>query len=111
MKYSFTIFLLIVISVSHLNIIECYNYYGHSLKMDLNKVINDNSKQEEDASQKEIKDNLNDQEKYCSNNCFFHQGSFILLDNKKFIIPNDVLKMHPDTDTILQPPEFSYLLS
>jgi len=79
--------------------------------MELNKGLNDSSKQEEEASQKEIKDNLDDQEKYCSNNCFFHKGSFILLDNKKFIIPNDVLKMHPDTDTILQPPEFSYLLS
>ena len=105
MKYLLTIFLLIAISISHLNIFECFNYFATSQKLDLNKTLNDSPKQEEDNAQKEIKDDLDDQLKYCSKNYFFHQDYFILLENKKFIIPNDVLQMHPDIATILQPPE------
>lgn len=89
----------------HLNIVEIYTYFNHSPKLYLTKDVNDSSKQEEDTSQKEIKEKSEVQGKYCARNYFFCQRLFILLDNKEFIIINTLLNIHPYTDSIIQPPD------
>lgn len=73
--------------------------------MHLNKTVNDSPKQEEDSAQKEIKENLENQEKYCSKNFFLNFRFFSLLDNNRFNIANTVMNIHPYSDAILQPPE------
>lgn len=102
MKYTFTILLFIVTCLSHLDIVECYNYYGHSQKMNFNRLTN-SGPQEDDSIQKEIKEKSED--KYCSRNSFLNQSLFILLNNNQFISTNTVLNIHSFTDEILQPPE------
>jgi hypothetical protein len=107
LKYALSIFLLITTCINHLNIVELYNYLGHSQKISLNNAVNDSSKQEEDAAQKEIKENLEGQGKYCSNNYFLNHRFFCSLENQRFYIANTALNLHPYCDDILQPPEFS----
>lgn len=75
--------------------------------MSLNNAVNDIPKQEEDAAQKEIKENLEGQEKYCSNNYFSNHQFFYSLEKQRFYISNTAMNLHPYFDDILQPPEFS----
>jgi hypothetical protein len=105
LKYSFTIFLFIVTCLNHLDIVELYNGISYCQKIHLNKEVNDNTKHEDESTQKEIKENLENQEKYCSRNYFLNQRFFCLLDNNRFITTNTVMNIHPFTDDIIQPPE------
>jgi hypothetical protein len=105
LKFSFTIFLFIVTSFSHLNIVEWYQYCTHTQNSYLNKSATDSSKQEEDTTQKDIKEKSEDLEKYCSKNYFLHQRFFVLFNSMKFFITNTDLNIHPYTDDIIQPPE------
>jgi hypothetical protein len=102
LKNTLTILLFIVTCLSHLDIVECYNYYGHTQKGDFSRLTK-GGPQEDDSFQKEIKEKAEDQ--YCSRNSFLNHSLFMLLNNKKFIITNTELNIHSFTDDILQPPE------
>jgi hypothetical protein len=74
-------------------------------KTHINKGDNDSPKQEEDSAQKEIKENVENQQKYYSRDHFFQHRFCILLVGNKFYIANTCMNVHPFIDDILQPPE------
>jgi hypothetical protein len=106
LKISFTILIFLFTSLSHLSIIELIQYYGQAQLIHLNTALNESSKQEEDSTQKEIKDNVEDQEKYCSRSYFVLHIYAAIYDVNQFILFNANMTNHPYNNNILQPPEF-----
>jgi hypothetical protein len=106
LKISFTILLFLFTCLSHLSIIELIQYYGQAQLIHLNKALNESSKQEEDSTQKDIKDNVENQEQYCSRSYFVQHIYATINDVNQYILVNSSLTNHPFNNDILQPPEF-----
>lgn len=61
--------------------------------------------EEDESAQKEIKDNIKDQEKYFAKNASEYYNHLFLLCMPKFSNVNTALNRHPYTDEHLQPPK------
>ena len=107
MKQVVPILLLVIICITHLNILSVVTSVNARYNKELGKLDKKAPVEKDTESEKEnkIKEKNEEQEKFYSRDYYFITHGFQLSDKDKFVCTNTKLNIHPTSDDVLQPPK------